>query len=395
MSTEFRILGRTEVVRDGQPVGLGGPKQRALLTYLVLHVGQVVAADRLTDVLWPQAPFDAASRSLQVYVSALRKALGEAGGLVQSRQGGYVLTATADQVDVSRFETLARDGVAALEAGDPQRADALLSDALRLWRGSPLADVADEESAQSAVGRLEEARLAAVENQMEARLALARHQDAIPELTDLVTKHPFRERLLGQLMLALYRSGRQADALEAYRAGSARLVEDLGVEPGPALRVMHSAILRHDPTLDVDDPDLRDRRRLPSPPTALVGRQAEVAEIRSLYVDEVARLVTLTGPGGIGKTRLALGQLRSSLTDSATVCISSTWRRSGVSPWSRRRSRQRSTSPSPRKGSWSTPSSTRCAVGSFCCCSTTWSRWMTPVCCLASSWPPHRGCPCS
>jgi YVTN family beta-propeller protein len=244
---EFRVLGPLEVVEHGQPLALGGPKQRALLAILVLRRGDVVSADRLIDLLWGERPPATAAKTLQGYVSHLRKALGD--GVLLTRSGGYLLAAKSEQVDAEQFEAPVADARDALAAGDAARARELLVSALALWRGEPLADLAYERFAGGEVARLEEARLAALEDRIEADLALGRHRAVVGELEALVVVHPNSERLLGQLMLALYRSSRQVEALEAYRRGHRALRDGFGLEPGPELRALEQRILTQDAAL--------------------------------------------------------------------------------------------------------------------------------------------------
>jgi DNA-binding SARP family transcriptional activator len=227
---EYRVLGALEVVADGRPVELGGSKQRSVLAMLVLRAGNVVSTDALIDGLWGESPPATAAKSHQVYVSRLRKALGE--DTIVTRAPGYLLAATADQTDIGRFERLVDD--ARNEA--PDAAAAKLKDALQLWRGGAPADVSDEPFARAEVARLEESRLGALEDRIDADLAHGNHAAVVAELEGLVRTHPYRERLRGQLMLALYRSGRQADALEAYRDARSTLAQELGIEPGQDLR---------------------------------------------------------------------------------------------------------------------------------------------------------------
>src|SRR5581483_6398016 len=245
---EFRLLGPIEITRDGRTIPLRGAKQRALLAMLVLHANEAVSRDTLLEELWPGRPD--AGHSLDIQVSRLRKALAPAAPLV-TRAGGYALELEPDAIDVHRFERLLADGRDANAAGKHAEASATLDEALSLWRGPALADVAYESFARTEVERLEELRLAAVEERCDARLALGRHQALVPELEELVAKHPLRELLRGQLMLALYRSGRQPEALSAYAEGRRRLVEELGLEPGPALRQLEQAILRQDASLEL------------------------------------------------------------------------------------------------------------------------------------------------
>jgi len=244
---EFRVLGPFEVVEADGPVAVGGPKQRALLAVLVLHRGEVVSSDRLIDELWGERPPATAAKTVQVFVSELRKALGD--GLLVTRGRGYMLHIDPGQVDLDRFEQLAGEGRSALESGDPERAAGRLREGLALWRGPPLADLAYESFAQAVIARLEEERLGALEDRIDADLALGRHAAVVGELEALVSEHPLRERLQAQLMLALYRSGRQADALERYQRARRGLIDQLGIEPGPELHELERAILAHDPEL--------------------------------------------------------------------------------------------------------------------------------------------------
>jgi DNA-binding SARP family transcriptional activator len=248
---EFRILGPLEA-RDGDDsIPLGGLKQRAVLAILLLRANQLVSVDRLIDELWGEQPPSTATHSVEVYVSRLRKLLGGGGAPpIETLRPGYRLSIEAGQLDLLRFEHLLQEGRGALAAGDPVEASARLGEALGLWRGPPLADFVFEAFAQSAIGRLEELRLAAVEDRIDADLALGRHGELIAEVETMIGQHASRERLRGQLMLALYRAGRQGDALEAYRATRAALVEELGIEPSPALQRLERAILAQDEVLE-------------------------------------------------------------------------------------------------------------------------------------------------
>ena len=243
----FRILGPFEVADGERRVVLGGPKQRALLAILLLRRGEAVSSDRLIDQLWGERPPATAAKTLQGYVSHLRKALGN--DVLLTRGGGYLLAVQPGQVDAERFEEMAADARRALANSDASAARELLGSALGLWRGEPLADLAYEPFAQGEIASLEEARLAALEDRFDADLALGRHRDLVGELEGLVKLHAHRERLLGQLMLALYRSGRQADALDVYRRGRQVLEDELGLAPGPELRALEQRILTHDPAL--------------------------------------------------------------------------------------------------------------------------------------------------
>ena len=248
---EFRVLGPLEVTADGQPVPLAGARTRAVLAMLLVHANQVVSCDQLIEELWPgQQP--RAADSLQVRLSELRKALrsaGEADRLV-TRPPGYLLRVKPGELDTLRFGQLAAEGNAALADGDVATAARRLGEALRLWRGPALADLDNAPFARAAAGQLEEERLAALESRTEALLACGRHQDIIAELETLTAAHPLHERFWRHRMLALYRAGRQADALRAYRDLRAMLIADLAIEPGPDVRDLHARILRQDPVLD-------------------------------------------------------------------------------------------------------------------------------------------------
>jgi WD40 repeat protein/DNA-binding SARP family transcriptional activator len=268
-------------------VALGGPKPRALLAMLALDAGSTVSAERLIDGLWGDEPPPTAAKMVQLYVSQLRKAMAASGedGAIATHGRGYELQIGRDRVDTARFERLLARGAA--------------REALRLWRGPALADVADEPFAAVEIRRLEELRASALEVAIDQDLDAGRHREVLPELEALLAQEPLRERLHAQRMLALYRSGRQADALEAYRQARATLVEQIGIEPGPDLRRLHEAILRQDPSLE---PPGQEPAGAP-----LVGRDAELAQLRALWDRARAGAgtsVLVTGPPGIGKTRL-------------------------------------------------------------------------------------------
>jgi DNA-binding SARP family transcriptional activator len=245
---EFRILGPLEVWDEGRLLGLSGPKQRALLAVLLLHANEVVPGDRLIDELWGGDSTESAATGLRVNVSRLRKAL--PGDVLVTRSPGYLIRLDPDQLDLRRFERLVDEGRGLLAAGRPADASARLREALSLWRGPALADFAYESFAQAAIARLEDIRVAALELRIEADLALGRDRELIGELQGLTAEHPLRERLREHLMRALYRSGRQADALAAYQQARRVLVEELGIEPSPTLQELERAILRQDPALD-------------------------------------------------------------------------------------------------------------------------------------------------
>ncbi len=243
---EFRILGPTEVWNEDQQLQLGGPKQRAVLAVLLLEAGRVVSTDRLIDLLWGEEPPTTAATSLQNFVSQLRKVLGAE--TLATKPPGYQLQITWDQLDLERFRRL----VEAARTGPPEERSAKLRDALALWRGPPLADFAFEAFAQNEIGRLEELRLAALEERMQADLEAGQHAELVGELEAVVREHPLRERPRAQLMLALYRSGRQAEALQVYQDARRELVDELGIEPGSSLQQLHGAILRQDARLELN-----------------------------------------------------------------------------------------------------------------------------------------------
>jgi predicted ATPase/DNA-binding SARP family transcriptional activator len=291
---EFRILGPLEVVENGQRLELGGGKHRALLAVLLLHANEVVSTDRLIDALWEQQSPDGGRKTLQVYVSQLRKALGK--DRLQTQAPGYRLRVDRDELDLERFERLAGSGQ--------------IHDALALWRGPPLSEFAYQRFAQADIDRLEELRLACLEKRIAADLAGGRHAALVGELEALVKEHPVRERLREQLMLALYRSGRQAEALAAYQDARRALVEELGIEPGRSLRQLQQSILEQDPALDLEppsevatEPPLEPPARPPGPePTARGERKtvsvlhARVAltstDVKSLDPEVLRRVLT-------------------------------------------------------------------------------------------------------
>ncbi|MGI5283538.1 BTAD domain-containing putative transcriptional regulator [Nonomuraea polychroma] len=300
----FGVLGPLGVWTDaGEVVTIPGLKVRALLVDLLVHEGHPVSVDRLVDDLWGEEPPGNPAGALQVRVSQLRKALEDAepGGknLVVSRAPGYLLRPDPGALDAERFAHLLTQA----EAADSPRTKArLLGEALDLWRGPAYADFADEEYTRSAIVRLEEQRLSALEQHAEARLELGEHGLLVGELGDLVARHPLRERLRAVHMRALYRAGRQSEALASYGELRERLADELGLDPGPDLVALHQAILGQDPSLSV--PADRPLTNLPAALSKLIGRDEALAEVCALVGDE--RLVTLTGSGGVGKTRLAL-----------------------------------------------------------------------------------------
>jgi YVTN family beta-propeller protein len=293
--TFFRILGPLEAQDEGRLVPLGGTKQRAVLAILLLNRGEVVSVDRLADELWGEEPPDTATKTVQVYVSRLRKELGQ--DTLLTRGGGYVLDIEPAQLDAARFARLTDEGRAALERGEANTASDLLREALALWRGTPLGELAYEPFAQSQIARLEELRLVAVEHRVDADLALGEAAALVPELEILVREHPARERLRAQLILALYRSGRQSDALASYRDARRALVEELGIEPGRELRELERAILAQDRELDaparstsreatVHGPGARPRGRRGGAIVAVGGALLLVAAAAAVFAGE-------------------------------------------------------------------------------------------------------------
>ena len=303
---DFRILGPVEAARDGRPIPLGGPRQRTLLALLLVEAGRPVSVDSLSDELWAGAPPAGGAKALRVYVSRVRRALGDES--LVARPPGYALHADAEQVDARRFEWLLADGRTALARGAAGLAAERLGAALALWRGPALADVAREGLLAREAQRLDELRLDCREEHAEAQLALGRHAELVPELERLVAEEPLRERLWRHLILALYRGGRQAEALDAYRRARTLLADELGLEPGDELRELERAVLRH----EVEQaPTAEARHNLPAPVTSFLGRERELGELERLLRDH--RLVTVTGTGGAGKTRLALETARAQI----------------------------------------------------------------------------------
>lgn len=300
------VLGPLEVIEDGRRVPVNGTRTRTLLGVLALNPGRVVSRDRLVEELWGKHPPANAVNALQARVSQLRRLVGPR--RLVGHWPGYLLDITPGAVDAVRFEVLGASGRAALGRGEVEEAAATLREALGLWRGPALVDVADlgdmtdGDVLAGEAARLEELRLAVLENRIEADLALGRQAEVTSELRALVAEHPLRERLWGQLMVALYRSERQADALAAYQQARRVLADELGLDPGPELQRVEAAILAQDPEL-VSSPIARGvARRSPALPgnlrpslTSFVGRNEDCRRVRKLLGE--ARLVTLTGPG--------------------------------------------------------------------------------------------------
>ncbi len=301
---------------------------------LLLHANEVVSSDRLIEELWPGEGLAEGSKALQVAVSRLRKALG-AGELIVTRPPGYQLHVEAERLDLRRFEARLEDGRRLLAAGEPEAATAELTGALDLWRGEPLADLAYESFCQNEISRLEELRIAALEERFAADMELGRHAELIGELRDLVARQPLRERLQAQLIRALYRAGRQAEALEAYGTARTALVEELGIEPGRELQELHAAVLRQDAGLEVPAPT-----EAPEPSRGnFVGRSREMLLLSEALEDALGgrgRLVLVAGEPGIGKSRLADELMAQARARGTRVLVGRCWEAGGAPaywPW--------------------------------------------------------------
>jgi predicted ATPase/DNA-binding SARP family transcriptional activator len=330
---EFRILGSLQVSRDARPLNLGGYRQRVLVGLLLVHANEVVSAERIIDVLWAEAPPPTARKALQVNVSRLRKLLGA--GLLETGTPGYFIRVQDGELDAQRFEKLFEQGKQALITGDPAHAAAILRKALALWRGPALADVIDEPFAQAEAGRLEELQLSCLEERIEADLALGRHADVVGELEVLANRHPYRERLSTRLIVALYRSGRQAEALEVYRRSRERLVDDLGIEPGTELRSLASRVLNQDPSLEWTAPTARSAE-VTEPTGTFIGRKRELADLWH-GLDDIQRshgsLFLISGEPGIGKTAL-IEQFAARVAErDARVLSGRCWESGGAPPY--------------------------------------------------------------
>ena len=328
---DFRILGPLEAFDGDRAITLGGTRQRALLAMLLLNAPRVVSTDRLIDELWPGER--GAEKALQVAVSRLRKSLGHE--LIVTRAPGYELRVGAEDLDLGRFEALAAEGRTALAAGNPALASEKLDAALAQWRGPALADLAHEAFCQTEIARLEDLRDSAQEDRIAARLELGHEAELVPELRELIDRHPLRERLRGQLMLALYRSGRQAEALDAYAHARTELVEQLGIEPGRELRELHEAILRQEPQLD---------RAVAAPASetargTFVGRGRDLEQLEAALESAVhgrGRVALVVGEPGVGKSRLSEELIAKARADGVTVLTGRCWEAGGAPaywPW--------------------------------------------------------------
>ena len=342
---EFKILGPLEVREGDRRLACRSPKQRLLLGILLLNANETVSSDRLTEALWGERPPQGAGKALQMHVSQLRDLLepertrGASGRILVTRPPGYELRVEPGQLDLHRFEHAMSRSRAAAEAGHADEAARSLHEGLSIWRGPALADLSFEGVLQTDLARLEELRLEALEERFEADLALGRHAGLIGELEAHIAEQPLRERPRGQLMLALYRSGRQAEALEAYREARRVLVEELGLEPGRRLKELERGILAQDPSLDAP-PVRRDEEPRPTASAAeLVGRETEMDELLALFDAALSGrggLILVGGEPGIGKSRLAEALAGQASTRGAHVLVGRCWEAGGAPaywPW--------------------------------------------------------------
>ncbi|UGS34019.1 AfsR/SARP family transcriptional regulator [Capillimicrobium parvum] len=337
---DFGILGPLQALDEGRLLTLGGSKQKALLALLLLHANETLSTERVIDELWGEQPPATAAKTVQMHVSRLRKALaagaGAAADVVLTRERGYELRLDPERLDANRFERLVADGRRALAEGSAERASAALEEALALWRGRPLADVSYEAFAQAEIARLEDLRVAAIGQLIDAKLALARHDEVVEQLEALVVEHPYRERFRAQLMLALYRCDRQAEALQAYQDARRQMVEELGIEPGERLRELEAAILAQDAGLAlVESPGPAETAAR----SVVVGRDRELAELGAALDQALAgrgRLVLLAGEPGIGKSMLADETMHRARARGARVAVGRCWEAGGAPaywPW--------------------------------------------------------------
>src|SRR4051812_23919545 len=326
---EFRILGPLEIWRHGRDVPCRGPKQRLLLATLLLSANEVVSSDRLIGALWGEQPPPTAQKALQVHVSQLRRVIDP--DLLVTRPPGYELRVGPEDLDLHQFETAVAEARRAAAQGRPEQAGESLSAALALWRGPALADLTFEEFLQPEIARLEELRLAAVEDRIDADLAVGAAAELVPELEALAVAHPLRERIRGQLMVALYRSGRQADALNVYREMRKLLVDELGLEPGRALKALEERVLAQD--LDLDLPG---GQPAADSDAGFVGRERELQELLPLVDSAIAghgAVILIAGEPGIGKSRLAEVLARHAARRGARVAVGRCWEAGGAPPF--------------------------------------------------------------
>jgi DNA-binding SARP family transcriptional activator len=342
---EYRILGPLEVRAEGRPLALGGAKQRAVLAILLLNANNVVSSARLIDELWGEDAPESAAKGLQGYVSGLRKVLdpqrdrAAQSPVLVTRPPGYAIELAPEELDAIRFERLRAEARVALAAGEPKTAGAMLREALGLWRGPPLADFAYASFARTEIDRLEELRVGALEDRIDVDLALGGHAEVVGELEALIDRYPLRERFRGQLMLALYRSGRQAEALDVYRRTRRVLVDELGIEPMRDLQDLERAILLQDSSLDLASPLAEADGDTDVARGVFVGRQSELAELATGLDATIAgqgHLFLLVGEPGIGKTRLAEEVTREARARGARVLLGRCWEAGGAPafwPW--------------------------------------------------------------
>jgi WD40 repeat protein/DNA-binding SARP family transcriptional activator len=305
MAFEVRLLGSVEALVDGHSLALGGSKQRSVVALLALNANTTLSGDQLIDALWGDDPPASAAKNIQRYISRLRKAFGEgrAEAEILTRGRGYELRLARDAVDALRFEQLVEEAAREQAGGT----NGLAGAALELWRGAPLADVASEPFAAPEIGRLEELHLRALELAIDADLAAGRHAEVVARLEGLIAEEPLRERFHAQRMLALYRDGRQSEALDAYREARSALIEQIGIEPGPELQRLQAAVLAQDPSLDAPPPIVELPVQLEGGSPLLAGRERELSWLRRRWEEARAGRVVCAlvwGPAGIGKTRL-------------------------------------------------------------------------------------------
>jgi DNA-binding SARP family transcriptional activator len=341
---EFRILGPLEVFDEERRVAVRGAKQQALLALLVIHANETLSTERLIDELWGERPPATAAKTMQVHISRLRRALERPGAghgdLVVTRKHGYELRVNRESVDSLRFARLIAEARGELAAGRFERATSLLVAAMSLWRGPALAEFASERFARAESARLDELRVGALEELVEAKLALGGHAEVVGELGALIAEHPYRERLRSQLMLALYRCDRQAEALQAYQDARRKLVEELGIEPGGRLRELERAILAQDPALALTSAaSAATNAAVQVPAIAFVGRERELGELIMGLEDSCGgrgRLFLLVGEPGIGKSRLAEELIARAEARGTLVLIGRCWEAGGAPaywPW--------------------------------------------------------------